>query len=252
MPRATRSVKRRCAAVVSVLAIASATAGCGGEPVSTVEPATAPNSSAVSPSSTTAGPLSTTRLTTTSTMKVPADPLVIAEGWLAAYELGDVVAFQALMHPDATARCVGCAYDRSEEPYFAQLGEGTSDISDSRLLALANGAIERSCDADEGTVRCETLRSSDFGYRDAAGAVRLQFDATYEFTIEDGLITRRILILHSGHTFDFGVVADYERWLRANHPDVHEQIFAFGTILLATAEQYELHQQYVPSYLAAR
>jgi hypothetical protein len=237
---------------MAVLAFGWVVTACGGEsvPSSTSGSATSsiePAASSTSP----ATPAATTVVVTTPTTATPPDPLTVAEEWLAAYETGDVTAFQALMHSDATARCVGCAYERREEPYFAQVGEGTSDLSDSRLLALANGTIERSCAADGSVVSCDTVRRSDFGHRDDEGMPTLQFTATYEFTVEDGLITRRILILHSGQTFDFNVVADYERWLRDNHPDAHEQLFAFGTILVTTVEQFEAHREYVPRFLAS-
>lgn len=240
--------------LVAVLMTAATISACGDAaapvPGSSADSTPSPQTS----SSTTTPRASTTSVALTSTTSTtrPTDPLSVAEEWLAAYEAGDVAAFQALMHPDATARCVGCAYERREEPYFAQVGEGTSDVADSRLLALANGTISRTCGADGPLVRCDTLRTSDFGYRDDTGKPTQQFDATYEFTIEDGLVTRRILVLHSGHSFDFNVVADYERWLRDNHPDAYAELFAFGTILVTTEEQFAAHGEYVPAFLASR
>jgi hypothetical protein len=179
-------------------------------------------------------------------------PLEIASAWIAAFEAGDVEGFQSLMHPDATAKCVDCAYDRQETPYFAQIGEGTADVTDSRLLALGNGTLNAECAADGPTVTCETLWSSNFGYFTAEGEPTRQWKLSYEFTIENGLITRRIITNVGGASFDFGRVADYEDWLEENHPEVHAETFAFGTILLTTAEQFALHQEYVPEFMAVR
>lgn len=181
-----------------------------------------------------------------------ASPLEVAIEWIAAFEAGDVEAFQALMHPDAMGNCLNCAYDRQETAYFSQIGEGTADVSDSRLLALANGSLNATCTMDGPVVACETVRSSDFGHVTADGEPTRQWVATYEFTVESGLITRRILISHEGVSFDFGIVADYERWLREHHPDVHSETFAFGTILLTTVGQFEIHQEFVPQFWATR
>jgi hypothetical protein len=179
-------------------------------------------------------------------------PLEIAEAWIAAFEVGDVERFQALMHPDATANCINCAYERQETSYFVQVGEGTADVSDSRLLALGNGTLNAVCEANGSVVACNTLRASDFGHFTASGEPTRQWEATYEFTIEDGFITRRIIINHGGTAFDSGRVAEYEDWLKEHHPEVHAESFAFGTILLTTPEQFALHQGYVPAYWESR
>jgi hypothetical protein len=172
--------------------------------------------------------------------------------WIAAFEAGKVAEFQALMHPDATANCLNCAYDRQETAYFAQIGEGTADVADSRLLALGNGSLNAACSTAGPVVTCETLRTTDFGYFSADGEPTRQWDATYEFTVENGLITRRIITNNGGTAFDSGRVAQYEKWLEENHPQVHAEIFAFGTILLTTVEQFAKHQEYVSRYRALR
>lgn len=172
--------------------------------------------------------------------------------WIFAFEAGDVATFQGLMHEDASANCLGCGYDRQETAYFGQVGEGTADVSDSRLIALGNGTLNAVCVADGPVVTCETLRSTDFGHFTADGEPERQWNATYEFTIDDGLITRRIITNNGGTAYDSGRVAAYEKWLRDTHPDVHAETFAFGTILLTTVEQFALHQQYVPQYWASR
>ncbi|NND03590.1 MAG: hypothetical protein HKN91_12465 [Acidimicrobiia bacterium] len=222
-------------------------AACGGgsppaEPTSTVT-TVAPSPTAGSTSASTSLPTTTTTTTAAATA-----PLEVAATWISAYEAGDVDTFQALMHPDATALCVNCAYDRAEAPYFTQVGESTADVADSRLLALANGSLNADCTADGSLVTCETLRTSDFGFASADGEPDRQWAATYELTVAEGLVTRRVLVHQSGNPFDFGIVAEYERWLKANHPDAHAEGFAFGTILLTTLEQFELHQEFVPQF----
>jgi hypothetical protein len=246
-----------------VAALALLIAGCGGagstpDPspdVSTAPPeqTTVTTSAAPSPAPSVPTNAPTTAPPSTTTTAAPVGtPLEIAAAWIDAFEAGDVERFQSLMHPDATANCINCAYDRQEAPYFSQLGEGTADVSDSRLLALGNGALNADCSEEGSVVTCDTLWMSDFGYFTAEGEPTRQWDVTYEFTIEDGLITRRIIINRGGASFDFGRVADYEDWLEKNHPEVHEKTFAFGTILLTTSEHFALHQKYVPEYMAAR
>lgn len=240
------------ASVVAGLLVA-----CGGGEISPGEAATE-STSTESPTSTASTAVSSTSIsvtssrpaTTTTTAVPPSDttPLDVAQSWLAAYQLGDVEAFQELTHPEATALCVQCGYDRQEEPYFAQIGEATADVSDSRMLALANGSIDPTCNADGAVVTCQTLRTSDFGFFSDGGEPKEQMEATYEFTVEDGLVTRRVVTIHFGRPFDWAAVASYEKWLRDHDPAAYGELFAFGTILLTTAEQFERHGEYVRGY----
>ncbi|NNF63065.1 MAG: hypothetical protein HKN07_02290 [Acidimicrobiia bacterium] len=195
---------------------------------------------------------STEASTTTSTVVTLREPLDVAMEWIIAFEAGDVETFQRLMHPDATANCLNCGYDRQETSYFVQFGEGTADVADSRLLALGNGSLNAECNALGAVVTCETRRSTDFGHFNADGEPTLQWNATYELTVENGLITRRILTDNEGSAVDSAKLADYERWLMTNHPEIHGELFAFGTILLSTDEQFTNHRQYVPRYWASR
>ena len=177
-------------------------------------------------------------------------PIEVAEAWLGADQLGDVERFQALTHPEATAVCLQCGYERSEAQYFAQIGEATSDINDSRSLAIANGSLDPTCSADGSVVICETLRTSDFGFFDDDGKPPQQLEASFEFTVEDGLVTRRVRTINSGSVFDRAAVAEYRKWLKEHYPIAEGELFAFSTILLTTTEQFEQHQQYVREYLA--
>jgi len=226
----TRSSRRPFVAGCIAVAILVTACGSGG---------TAPSSTATSPT------------TTTTILAVPT-PLELATQWIAAFEAGDVATFQGLMHPDATGTCLKCGYDRPETAYFDQIGEGTRDVFDSRLLALGNGSLDAVCAADGPVVTCETLRSTDFGHHTADGEPTQQWNATFELTVEDGLVTRRIITKNEGVEYDRGRVAGYETWLRQNHPDVHADLFVLGTILLTTVEQFEQHREYVPQYWASR
>ncbi len=189
--------------------------------------------------------------TTSATVDPAATPLQVAMEWITAFEAGDVATFQGLMHLDATANCLNCGYDRQESVYFSQIGESTADVSDSRLLALGNGSLSAVCAAEGRVVTCETLRSSDFGHLTAEGEPTRQWDASYEFTVENGQITRRIITLIQGTPFDSRRIDDYERWLKENLPEAHDEIFAFGTILLSTVDQFAEHQEYVSQYRAS-
>jgi hypothetical protein len=189
---------------------------------------------------------------TTGAQSPELSPIEVAEAWLAAYQLGDVERFHLLTHPDATAVCVKCGYERQEQPYFAQIGEATTDATDSRMLALANGSLDPACTADGSVATCETLRTSDFGFFTGDGKPTQQMEATVEFTVEAGLVTRRVLTIHSGMVFDRAAVADYRSWLKDHYPSVEGELFAFSTILLTTAEQFEQHQRYVDEYQAER
>lgn len=187
---------------------------------------------------------------TTTTSFAPADPLEVATAWVVSFEAGDVAAFQALMHPEAVGHCQNFGYQRAETPYF--IGEGTRDLADSRLLTLGNGSLNAQCTVDGPVVICQTLWTSDFGFTTEDGEPTRQWDLTFELTVEDGLVTRRGLINNGGTSFDREKVAQYERWLKENHADVHVDTFAFGTILLTTDQQYELHQEYVPQFWASQ
>lgn len=245
--------------VVSI-AVALIVAACGGgEPDDHASPSSAVSVGAETSDVASAEPSpieTTTSATASTTATTPvaavAKPLEVVTEWITSFESGDVLTFQGLMHPDATAECVACGYDRQETGYFDQIGEGTGDVSDSRLLALGNGSMNAVCAADGVVVKCETLRSSDFGHFTIEGEPTRQLDATYEFAVEDGLITRRVITWNEGAAFDFARLADYKTWLRENHPEVHAEIYAFGTILLTTVEQFASHQEYVPQYWATR
>ena len=179
-----------------------------------------------------------------------ASPLEVVQRWLAAYELGDVERFHALTHPDATAFCL-FGYDRGEGPYF-QAGEAAADLTDSRQLALANGSLNAKCSENGPVVTCQTVRTSDWGFFTDGGEPTRQMETTLEFTVEGGLVTRRILTIDVGQTFDFAAIDAYEKWLSEQHPDAYDELFLFGTILLGTTEQFEFHQQYVTEYQAGR
>jgi hypothetical protein len=217
---------------VAVIAIALMLAGCGGDEAASQATATS--------------------MTTTNTVIAVATPLELANQWIAAFEAGDVATYQGLMHPDAVAACLQCGYDRPETAYFDQIGEGTRDVADSRLLALGNGSLHATCAADGPVVTCETLRSTDFGHHTAEGEPTQQWNVTFELTFEDGLVTRRVLIENEGAEYDRARVAAYETWLRESHPDAHADLFVLGTILLTTVEQFEQHREYVSEYWASR
>ena len=176
-------------------------------------------------------------------------PLEVAERWMAAYEAGDVTGFSDLMASDAVHLCVRCGYDRAEDPYFGAGGAIAADSRDSRILALGDGALHARCTANGNTVTCETKRISAFGFVDGAGRPVQQDESTYEFTIEDGLVTKYLLTRSSGNLFDFSRLQAYEAWLSEVHPDAHADLFAFGTILVSTETQFAQHQTFVAEYL---
>lgn len=180
-----------------------------------------------------------------------AEPLTVAQEWLAAYETGDIDTMRSLMSPDATQLCSTCGYDRAESPYFASGGGFEPDTRDARLLALGDGTLNAVCEAEGATVMCATHRESDFGFFDEAGNPMQGDESAYEFTIEDGVIERFVVTRSGGNLFDFARIDAYEAWLGDTHPDAHSRLFSFGTVLLTTDEQFAEHATYVDEWRSA-
>ena len=180
-------------------------------------------------------------------------PESIAIEWLESYESGDVAHYQSLMSADATF-LADDGYDRAIADYFAEGGVGgaNQDARDSRLLALANGSLNAVCSAENNLVSCDTMRISEFGYFTADGEPTQVDTSSYEFTIDDGVITHLTLTRFGGNLFDYGQVQGYRIWLAETHPTAHDELFFQSTILLTTEDQFEQHKTYVVEYLNSR
>ena len=126
----------------------------------------------------------------------------VALQWLESYQSGDVAHYESLMSADVTYLCDNCGYERAIADYFAEEGMGgaSQDARDSRLLALASGALNPVCSTEDNVVSCDTMRISEFGYFTDSGEPTQVDMSTYEFTIEDGVI------VHLTVTRDGGVV----------------------------------------------
>lgn len=181
----------------------------------------------------------------------PASAMATVDQFIDRYEAGDVDGYQALMTPDVLFSCDGCgAGDFAPDSYYDYPGFelADSDARDSRLLYVTQGSLGETCRADGPTVTCEMAKTSAVGFRSEAGTL-VPDRYTHIFTVEDGLITAFKWIGNDAEAYDFSKIGEYERWLAANYPEDHAELFLFGTMLLNDADQTERHRALFAEWL---
>ncbi len=180
-----------------------------------------------------------------------AGALDVAEEWLAAYEAGDASAYQGAMDADATFDCINCGYSRATTTYFATGGGADQDLRDARLLAIAGGTLNPSCETVGDRVRCSTERTSAFGYFDAAGQPTQIDRSIYEFEFEGDRIVHLTVTRQGGNLFDVNKIQSYRSWVAENYPDAHGELFVLGTILIDSDELFTRHQELAMEYFSS-
>ncbi len=176
------------------------------------------------------------------------DPADLVDTWIDRYETGDVAGFHALMHENATWSCEGAAQcEAPTESYFeGPFGVDDWDARQSRRTYAAHGSLNADCSTEGAAVTCDFSKMDVF--RPAPTTYR------YVFHVENGLITNIEMIADQGIAAPEGElqIQEYERWMEENHPDMHEELFYLGTMLLETNEQLEQHHQLIDDWASSQ
>lgn len=177
-------------------------------------------------------------------------PVAVVAEWFAAFERGDVETYQDLIAADAWWECRGCAPPVHAGPYFGgSHGADLTEARDSLLTHAAQGSVSATCTAEGVQVTCEVGRSDLF--RTSANLAPYRYG--YEVTVEGGSITNLVFIsIHSDRYLSGSQIGAYERWLMESHPDDHQDLFLYGTMIVEPVEKAERHRRLVAQWHAAR
>lgn len=170
----------------------------------------------------------------------------IAELWFDHYGSGDIEAYEAMIHPDATWGPDG-GDPALKGRYFENDAIRELNTRSSHYIYVTNATVDATCTSLGVQVRCDRTITSGLRPADVIS------EATALLVIENGLIVDAIWSGDSPppSTDPFGLSA-YRQWVAENRADVLEELFIAGaTIRLDTPEVRELHRQYVAEFLAA-